>query len=123
MFEVYKGVAGPKCGPQFIPGNDLTRPPEQDRQNLKWLLLKTNPLAALAQLPGRQVGLENSEADNARRGRVWRLRRDQLHLWNSGKSILTPLVNLAAMPSALPAALIHSPSETYRVTNILLPVH
>ncbi len=70
MFEVYKSVSGPKLVPQFLAGNNLSRPLQQDRQNLKRLLLETNPLSALAQLSGGEVDLKDAEANDARRGRI-----------------------------------------------------
>ena len=46
---------------QFLSAYDLARPLQQERQELKRLLLKVNWSATLPELPGGEIGLEYAE--------------------------------------------------------------
>src|SRR5262249_7466091 len=52
VVEIDEGVGGPQAITKLVPGHGLARPFEQHRQNLKRLLLKSQPHALLPQLAG-----------------------------------------------------------------------
>jgi hypothetical protein len=61
--EVHEGVCGPELALQLFSGNDLTGVFQQQRQDLKRLVLKLDLQAVLAQLARAQVRLKRAEAD------------------------------------------------------------
>src|SRR6187200_2953714 len=52
VVEIDEGVGGPQAVTKLFPRNDVARAFEQHRQNLKRLLLKSEPHALLPQLAG-----------------------------------------------------------------------
>ena len=63
MIEIDEGVCGPKGSLQFVPGNDLSRSLQQCFENLKGLLLQSDPQPVLAQFSGPKIDLEDAKAD------------------------------------------------------------
>ena len=67
VVEVDEGVGSPQSVTKLFAGDRLTRPFEQHHQNLKGLLLKSQPHAVLPQFPGSKINLEDAETEADRR--------------------------------------------------------
>src|SRR5207237_1950265 len=67
VVDVDEGVCSPQSVTKLFAGNRLTRPFEQHHQNLKGLLLKSQPHAVLPQFPGSKINLEDAETEADRR--------------------------------------------------------
>ena len=63
VVEIDEGVGGPQAVTKLFPGNGVARALEQHRQNLKLLLLKSEPHALLPQLAGSKIQLEHAEPE------------------------------------------------------------
>jgi hypothetical protein len=71
--EFHDGIVRPKNLPDFLAGNDLALPLDQDAQNLEGLLAEQNlwgpslssPASDREQFPGSDVELEVTKADHA----------------------------------------------------------
>ena len=75
MLELDERVGRPERVLHFLAGDDLTRMPQQQRENLKGLVLERRLPPALAQFSTGKIRFEYSEADlsgNRRRRRAWR---------------------------------------------------
>src|SRR5262249_4601360 len=61
VVEIDGGVGGPQAVSKLFPGDGFARSFEQHYQNLKRLLLKSEPRALLPQLAGSKIDLEYAE--------------------------------------------------------------
>jgi hypothetical protein len=63
LFKIYESVSRPDLPSQRLTAHNLAGVFQQNLQNLKWLLLKLDPHALLAQFYGFDVCFEVPEAD------------------------------------------------------------
>jgi len=61
VIEIDEGIGRPQAVAKLVPGHGLARPFEQHGQNLKRLLLKSEPHSLLVQLTGSKIDLEHAE--------------------------------------------------------------
>ena len=65
VIEVDESVGGPELLLQLLAGDDLAGAVEQESQDLERLSLEAEPHAILAQFPGGEIELEDSEAGDS----------------------------------------------------------
>ena len=71
VLELHERPRRPQRLLEFFPADDLARPPQQHRQNLKRLPLKLDRPPPLAQLTGCEIRLEQPEAYGLTLARTW----------------------------------------------------
>src|SRR5579863_751700 len=64
VVKLHKRVARPQFLADFLPGYELIRTLQQQRQNLERLLLQTNPNPGLGKLALMEIRFEGSETNN-----------------------------------------------------------
>lgn len=84
VFEVYKGVVGPKALMQFRAGHQLPGPLGQRQQQAARLLLQADGAAILAQVARAEIESERSEAKTARDGCVMSCHGLAIPTWRTG---------------------------------------
>ena len=80
MVEVDEGLGSPQPVPKLFPSDDLTRPFEQHRENLKRLFRKSELHAVLSQLAGSNIDLEYAETEADGTAGLW-------HEWRTDASL------------------------------------
>src|ERR1043166_3811943 len=77
VVEIDEGVWVPQAVTKLFPSHGFARPLEQHRQNLKWLLLKSEPHALLPQLAGSKIQLEHAEPEPDGSAGFWHEKADR----------------------------------------------
>ena len=73
VVEVHERIGGPQAAVEILPGDHFAGTLQQHGQDLKGLLLQANLEAVAAELPGAQVYVKDSKADNSVCGFTWHL--------------------------------------------------
>jgi hypothetical protein len=61
VIEIHERVRGPERLPQFLAAHDFAAMLDEQREDLEGLLLQANPRAALPQLAGPEIEIEDPE--------------------------------------------------------------